>query len=111
MLFQILFLSFLVCAVSFRSIEQPARNLMNIRPRAGSLQQKAVWGNYNSDGTREGLVIFGLAALMTLKVNFMSVDIRTTYICPTGPNAEKTRAVYETIEGWKCLPFNVHASS
>jgi hypothetical protein len=78
-----------------------------INGRKFETQKFGVWGNYKSDGRKEGLIILGLASLITVKINFMSVDLRTTYLCPSGPNAEKTRAVYETIEGWKCLPLTV----
>jgi hypothetical protein len=89
---------------SFRQVN--GRKLLRNQQRSET-QKFGVWGNYKSDGRKEGLIILGLASLITVKINFMSVDLRTTYLCPSGPNAEKTRAVYLTIEGWKCLPLTV----
>ena len=48
-----------------------------------------VWGNYSSDGKREGQLALVVALLIVLKGAFTSVEVRTTYICPSGSGAEK----------------------
>jgi hypothetical protein len=48
-----------------------------------------VWGNYKSDGKKEGNVILALVIAVVIKGQFTSVDLRTTYPCPSGPNSEK----------------------
>jgi hypothetical protein len=46
------------------------------------------WGNYSSDGKKEGKIILLASLLLVLKSSFMSIDVRTTYICPSGPGSE-----------------------
>ena len=64
-----------------------------------------IWGNYKSDGKKEGYVLLALAVAAVVKGQFTSIDLRTTYACPTGINAERDLARYKAIEpDYKCLP-------
>ena len=53
-----------------------------------NLKLVLVWGNYKSDGKKEAKYLLGVASLLVLKLTFTSVNIRTTYVCPSGPRAE-----------------------
>ena len=51
-------------------------------------QQRLYKGKgYSIDGSKEGVIIFGLSFLAVLKLYFAPVSIRTTYICPYGAGA------------------------
>ncbi len=62
------------------------------------------WGNYKSDGKKEGQIIFAIVAGIVLKGQFTSIDLRTTYTCPEGPNAAKAFAQFSQDPEYKCLP-------
>ena len=65
------------------------------------------WGNYKSDGKKEGNVVLVIVALLCIKGNFMSVDVRKTYICPSGAGSEKVLAsLLEQEPSYECLPAN-----
>ena len=67
-----------------------------------SLQSK---GGYSSDGKKEGKVIFAIAAICFVRSLFVSVDIKTATVCPSGLNAERTLAKFQAYDpGYHCLP-------
>jgi hypothetical protein len=48
-----------------------------------------------------------LAVLLCVKGNFMSIDVRTTYICPSGAGSERVLAsLIEQEPSYSCLPLN-----
>jgi hypothetical protein len=63
-----------------------------------------VWGNYKSDGSLEGKIILSLACLFVLKGTFTSINLRTTYPCPTGLNSDRILKEYQIDPEYKCLP-------
>lgn len=73
-----------------------------------SQQLKAsFWGNYKSDGKREGNIGLAIAVLLCIKGNFMSIDVRKTYMCPSGAGSERVLAsLIEQEPSYKCLPVN-----
>lgn len=65
------------------------------------------WGNYSSNGKKEGNVVLAIAILLCIKGNFMSIDVRKTYMCPSGAGSEKVLAsLLEQEPSYECLPFN-----
>lgn len=65
------------------------------------------WGNYKSDGKREGNIGLAIAVLLCIKGNFMSIDVRKTYMCPSGAGSERVLAsLIEQEPTYKCLPPN-----
>mmetsp|Transcript_23129 Transcript_23129/g.33156 ORF Transcript_23129/g.33156 Transcript_23129/m.33156 type:complete len:155 (+) Transcript_23129:28-492(+) len=74
------------------------------KPQSSALN--SVWGNYSSDGKKESKFLLFAALLLVAKVNFMSINIRTTYICPSGPGSDKVlQSLIEQEPGFKCLSF------
>lgn len=67
----------------------------------------AGWGNYKSDGKREGSILFALTLAIVLKANFSPADLKNMYICPSGPNAEVVKAKLTKLEpDYNCIEFN-----
>jgi hypothetical protein len=65
------------------------------------------WGNYKSDGKTEGKIGLVIAVLLCIKGNFMSIDVRKTYMCPSGAGSERVLAsLIEQEPTYKCLPIN-----
>lgn len=65
------------------------------------------WGNYKSDGKTEGKIGLAIAVLLCIKGNFMSIDVRKTYMCPSGAGSERVLAsLIEQEPTYKCLPVN-----
>ena len=65
------------------------------------------WGNYKSDGKTEGKIGLAIAVLLCIKGNFMSIDVRKTYMCPSGAGSERVLAsLIEQEPTYKCLPIN-----
>jgi hypothetical protein len=63
----------------------------------------ASWLNYDSDGQKEGTILFGLLVAFLVRANFSTAELRNTYICPFGPNAEKSLKEFMASEpGYKC---------
>ena len=83
---------------SFRSVAVRKENM-----RLGS----SFWGNYKSDGKKEGNAFLAIVVLLCIKGNFMSVDVRKTYICPSGAGSERVLAsLIEQEPSYECLPVN-----
>lgn len=86
----------------------------SLKPFSGQLvrQQKtkidaSFWGNYKSDGKTEGKIGLAIAVLLCIKGNFMSIDVRKTYMCPSGAGSERVLAsLIEQEPSYKCLPIN-----
>lgn len=86
----------------------------SLKPFSGHLvrQQKtkidaSFWGNYKSDGKTEGKIGLAIAVLLCIKGNFMSIDVRKTYMCPSGAGSERVLAsLIEQEPTYKCLPIN-----
>lgn len=86
----------------------------SLKPFSGQLvrQQKtkidaSFWGNYKSDGKTEGKIGLAIAVLLCIKGNFMSIDVRKTYMCPSGAGSERVLAsLIEQEPTYKCLPIN-----
>jgi len=92
-------LSALASISGFHHISPPVRSKSQL--------QASFWGNYKSNGKTEGKIGLALAVALCIKGNFMSVDVRTTYTCPSGANSEKTLASLIRQEPtYKCLPPN-----
>jgi hypothetical protein len=65
----------------------------------------AGWGNYKSDGKREGTILFAIVLLAVVRGAFIPKDLRTTTSCPTGYGAEKTLAKFQQNDSsYHCLP-------
>lgn len=60
--------------------------------RGKSQLQASFWGNYKSDGKKEGKIGLAIAVALCIKGNFMSIDVRRTYMCPSGAGSEKVRS-------------------
>lgn len=92
-------LSAIVRISGFQHISPPMRGKSQL--------QASFWGNYKSDGKKEGKIGLALAVALCIKGNFMSVDVRTTYTCPSGAGSEKILASLIRQEPtYKCLPIN-----
>ena len=73
--------------------------------RITSTALAARWGNYKSDGKKEGKVLFIVISLLVLRGAFVPKDLRTTTACPTGYGAEKTLARFKANDSsYHCLP-------
>ena len=80
----------------FRGIKSPS--VLVIQKQKSRLGA-SFWGNYKSDGKREGNIGLAIAVLLCIKGNFMSIDVRRTYMCPSGAGSE--------IAVFMCLLFSV----
>lgn len=70
-----------------------------------SMRLNAGWGNYKSDGKREGTILFVIVLLAVVRGAFIPKDLRTTTTCPTGFGAERTLARFqENDSSYHCLP-------
>eukprot|EP01041_Mallomonas_annulata_P009168 gene9168-18999_t len=81
------------------------RSLTSQRPRSIAIRG-SFWGNYKSDGKKEGAILGALVFFLCLKGNFTSVDVRSTCICPSGPGSEAVRASLDKDPEYRCLPLN-----
>ena len=78
-----------------------------VRRECKSQLKASFWGNYKSDGKREGNIGLAIAVLLCVKGNFMSIDVRKTYMCPSGAGSERVLAsLIEQEPSYKCLPVN-----
>jgi hypothetical protein len=86
----------------------------SLKPFSGQLVRQqttkidaSFWGNYKSDGKTEGKIGLAIAVLLCIKGNFMSIDVRKTYMCPSGAGSERVLAsLIEQEPTYKCLPIN-----
>ena len=86
------------------TIEHPA-NLLRSHRTSNSMQLNAGWGNYKSDGKKEGAILFLVVLLAVVRGAFIPKDLRTTTTCPTGYGAERTLARFkENDSSYHCLP-------
>lgn len=47
-----------------------------------------------------------LAIALVLKGNFLPSELKNSYVCPTGPTAEKDIAKFKSLEpSYNCLPL------
>lgn len=103
--FRFLGLLLIVTNVSgFGNLKSPSK--MIVRSEKTKLSA-SFWGNYKSDGKKEGNVVLAIAVLLCIKGNFMSIDVRKTYMCPSGAGSEKVLAsLLEQEPSYECLPIN-----
>ena len=93
-----------VSVSSFKVMRSPSR--VTIQKKNMELQA-SFWGNYKSDGKTEGKIGLAVAVLLCIKGNFMSIDVRRTYMCPSGAVSEKVLAsLIEQEPTYTCLPIN-----
>lgn len=62
------------------------------------------WGNYKSDGKKEGQIILAIAAALVLRSTFAPTSIRTICPCPSGYNAEAVLKSLQEDPSYRCLP-------
>lgn len=98
------FLSTVVNVLGFRGLKP--FSAQTVRQRQTRIDA-SFWGNYKSDGKTEGKIGLAIAVLLCIKGNFMSIDVRKTYMCPSGAGSEKVLAsLIEQEPTYKCLPVN-----
>jgi hypothetical protein len=103
----ILIFTLCIVIVSVSSFKQLSPFSRTVRRECKSQLKASFWGNYKSDGKREGNIGLAIALLLCIKGNFMSIDVRKTYMCPSGAGSERVLAsLIEQEPSYKCLPIN-----
>ncbi|CAM9144487.1 unnamed protein product [Heterosigma akashiwo] len=60
---------------------------------------------YASDGVKEAKILFGLLGLLLIRNQFSTIELRTTSVCPGGPEAERSIQRFKANDDtFHCLP-------